>query len=154
MKKSLLLCLSLLFALFPACAGGTDASGSGTAQTESGETMNITLTIGAKTFRATLEENETARAFAALFPLTLDMSELNGNEYYKYLDTSLPSKNANPKTIRAGDIKLYGTNCLVIFYKSFSTSYRYTALGAISDTAGLLDALKSSGGKVTLAIEE
>ena len=116
--------------------------------------MNITLTIGAKTFRATLEENETTRAFAALLPLTLDMSELNGNEYYKYLDTPLPSKSANPKTIRSGDIKLYGENCVVIFYKSFSTSYRYTSLGAISDTAGLFDALKSSGGKVTFALSE
>ena len=158
MKKTLLLCLMLALAIFPACAGGSGGSqtsaNSTSGKTQSGERMNITLTIGTKTFSAVLEDNDTSRAFVSLFPLTLDMSELNGNEYYNYMETSLPAASANPKKISAGDIKLYGSNCVVIFYKSFSTSYSYTTLGKISDTTGLFDALKSGGGKVTFSLLE
>src|SRR5687768_12869947 len=38
------------------------------------------IRIGSKTFAATLFDNETAAAFKALLPLTVDMEELNGNE--------------------------------------------------------------------------
>ena len=145
MKRLTLIICALLFALFPACANGSATTGG---------TMNITLTIGEKTFAATLSDTATTRALAGKFPLAVDMSELNGNEYYVYLDSSLPTASKNPRTIHAGDIKLYGANCLVIFYKSFNTNYSYTDLGTVSDTAGLLDALKANGGKVTFSLAE
>ena len=155
MKKLTSIIFAAILLAMTACASGNGDTNSSAGQAgQSGETMNITVTIGAKTFGATLSANETARAFAAKFPLTLDMSELNGNEYYKYLDGLLPANAANPRTITAGDIKLYGANCVVIFYKSFSTSYRYTTLGNISDSTGLEGALKASGGKVTFALAE
>lgn len=116
------------------------------------ESMNITLTIGNKTFSANLEDNETSLELVKSFPLTLKMSELNGNEYYKYLESDFPTQSKNPRAINAGDIKLYGSNCLVIFYKSFSTSYKYTSLGKINDAEDLEEALKSSGGKVVLEL--
>ena len=144
----------LTFAVFPACAGENKKSIQNTQNSIQGENMKVIITIGTKTFTATLEDNETAKAFARQFPLTLNMSELNGNEYYNYLDSSLPAKSSNPKKIETGDIKLYGTSCIVIFYKSFSTSYSYTTLGKISDTTGLEAALKASGGKVTFALAE
>ena len=159
MKKLILLLLSSILLVANACASGntdsTLSTGSTTTkETTTGETMNITLTIGTKTFAATLSDNAATRALIAQFPLSVDMSELNGNEYYAYLDISLPAASKNPRTIHAGDIKLYGANCLVIFYKSFSTSYSYTDWGEVSDTAGLLDALKARGGKVVLSLAE
>ena len=156
MKRIILLFTTLLFFSMTACANGNSSTVVSTSSTseDSGTTMNITLTIGTKTFSATLADNSTTRALVSQFPLTLDMSELNGNEYYVYLDNSLPTAGKNPRTINAGDIKLYGSSCLVIFYKSFSTSYSYTDLGAISDITGLLDALNKSGGKVTFTLAE
>ena len=42
------------------------------------------MTVGEHRFAITLADNTTARAFCALLPLTLDMSELNGNENFLY----------------------------------------------------------------------
>ena len=44
-------------------------------------------------------------------------------------------------TIKAGDIMLYGSNCIVVFYKSFDTTYKYTRIGRITKTKGLKKAL-------------
>ena len=65
------------------------------------------------------------------------MSELNGNEKYVYLDKSLLTNPSNPKQINTGDVMLYGNNCLVIFYKSFETSYSYTKIGHIDNLPDL-----------------
>ena len=48
------------------------------------------ITIADTTFIATLEDNATTRALVEMLPLTLQMNELNGNEKYHYLPTSLP----------------------------------------------------------------
>ena len=98
---------------------------------------NIALSIGGHVFTARLEDNVTARAFAGLLPMTLDMSELNGNEKYHYLDGSLPSAPGRVGRINAGDLMLYGDDCVVLFYKSFSTQYSYTRIGHINDISGL-----------------
>ena len=84
-----------------------------------------------------LEDNETAKAFVELLPLKIDMKELNGNEKYYYLNKSLPSDSSNIKKITAGDVMLYGDDCLVIFYKSFNTSYSYTKIGHINNLKDL-----------------
>ncbi len=103
--------------------------------------MSITVTINGRDFSATLYDNETSRAFKERLPLTLDMSELNGNEKYYYLPDSLPRNSSVPSGINAGDIMLYGDDCIVIFYESFSTSYSYTPIGKIDDPDGLAAAL-------------
>ena len=72
-----------------------------------------------------------------MLPLTLPMEELNGNEKYYYLDETLPSNPNNLKKINRGDIMLYNDNCLVIFYKSFETTYKYTKIGKIENPDNL-----------------
>lgn len=114
----------------------------------------ISVTVGGKTFTATLADNETANAFKALLPLTLNMSELNGNEKYHYLSNSLPTNQSNPGTIHAGDIMLYGSSCVVLFYKTFNTSYRYTTIGHIDDPAGLANAVGSGNTTVTFSSQQ
>ena len=84
-----------------------------------------------------LESNETVTKLLELLPLEVEMSELNGNEKYIYLDESLPTHSSNPKHINSGDVMLFGDNCLVIFYKSFDTSYSYTRIGHIDNLKDL-----------------
>ena len=79
------------------------------------------------------------------------MKELNGNEKYFDLPSNLPSNASNPGTIQPGDLMLYGSNTLVLFYKSFSTTYNYTPMGRIDDASGLTAALDSGNVTVTFA---
>ena len=46
--------------------------------------------------------------------MTVDMSELHGNEKYYYLSNGLPTASSNPGTIRTGDLMLYGSTCVVV----------------------------------------
>lgn len=98
---------------------------------------NINVIINGKNYKTTLENNETAKNFVKLLPQEFTMKELNGNEKYIYMDNSLPTNPVNPKYIEAGDIMLYGNDCLVIFYKSFTTSYSYTKIGHIDNLSDL-----------------
>lgn len=116
---------------------------------EEDNVLNIKITAGGRTFAASLYDSETAETFKALLPLTLDMSELNGNEKYYYLPDNLPTASSIPSEIHAGDIMLYGNSCLVLFYEGFSTSYSYTPIGIIDDPDGLAAALGSGSVRVT-----
>ena len=96
-----------------------------------------------------LEENSTASALVKLLPLDITMNDLNKNEKYAYLDKSLPTNTYSPKHIEAGDVMLFGDNCLVIFYESFDTSYSYSKIGHIDN----LPELNNGSISVKLSLE-
>lgn len=116
--------------------------------------IDLRLTVGNKVFAAKFYENQTTQTLVELFPLTIDMSELNGNEKYYYLSNKLPSVFEQPGEIHAGDIMLYGDNCLVVFYKTFSSSYQYTRLGYIEDAVSFAQAVADGTTKVTFDLEK
>lgn len=114
--------------------------------------IGIEITVGNKTFAAKLYKNETAQALSALFPMTISMDELHGNEKYNYLEESLPLNALRPAGIHTGDLMLYGSDCLVLFYDSFETSYSYTPLGFVEDVTGLSEALGTGSVQVTFEL--
>jgi hypothetical protein len=116
------------------------------------DTSKMKITIGAAVFTATLNNNATATAFRAMLPLTINMDELNGNEKFYYFSTTLPTNASSGGNIQVGDLMLYSNNCLVLFYEGFNTSYSYTRLGKIDNTAGLVAAL--GAGSVTVKFEK
>jgi hypothetical protein len=65
------------------------------------------------------------------------------------LDSPLPSKAENVRRIEAGDVMLWGKDCLVVFYKSFETPYSYTRIGKIDNASKLADALGKGSVTVT-----
>lgn len=116
---------------------------------------HIEILVGDKVFTATVYNNETARAFTKQLPMTIQMNELNGNEKYYYLGNQLPVNEEKPATgIHTGDIMLYDTNCLVLFYDSFPTSYRYTPIGVVDSPDELAEALGNDSVQVTIQSSE
>ena len=103
------------------------------------------VTINEQEYLIQLEDNEATRSLHEYLPLELSMSDLNSNEKYANLDFSLPTNEYSPNHIEAGDVMLFGDDCLVIFYQSFDTSYRYTRIGHIDH----LDDLGSQSIKAT-----
>lgn len=77
---------------------------------------------------------------------------LNGNEKYYYLPEFLPTNSQRPGNIHAGDLMLYGSDCLVLFYESFPSGYSYTRLRTVDDPNGLAAALGSRSVKVIFQI--
>ena len=139
---------SLVFMLALACASPCPLS----AQRGDSDTFmsnRITIRIGDRVFAATLSDNSTVDAFKKLLPLSITMAELNGNEKFARLPGKVPARASTPSSIKTGDLMLYGSNTLVLFYKSFSTTYSYTKIGQLDDPKGLEAALGSGNVAVT-----
>ena len=109
----------------------------------------MTVTINGEEFSATLEDNETVRELLTRLPLTIEMEDLNGNEKYYYLDESLPTDATNVGRIETDDIMLFGSDCLVLFYKSFETPYSYTRVGKIDDVDNLEEQFGQGSVRIT-----
>lgn len=153
-KVILILSMVILLTLF-ACDIDSNLSDE-PIKPESGENSvsYISITVGNSVFSAKLYDNETAREFTEILPMTLNMSELNSNEKYYNLPDSLSTDSERAGSIKSGDLMLYGSDCLVLFYESFSSSYSYTRLGYIENPNGLAAALGSGSVEVTFTASE
>jgi len=148
--------LLLIFASFTFCASGCSkddqplaTQNNGNNNIQNGSKMKIT--VGTAVFTATLNDNATATAFKAILPITINMSELNANEKYFYFSKTLPVNASRGGKIQAGDLMVYGNNCLVLFYENLNTSYSYSRIGKIENVNGLRTALGI--GDVTVRFE-
>lgn len=116
---------------------------------ETSKTLNIELSIEGSTFNATIYDNPATRLLIDELPLTINMRELNGNEKYYFMDKVYPTSSIDVGYINAGDLMLYGNNCIVLFYESFNTSYDYTPLGYVDNPLGLANILGKGSVNVT-----
>lgn len=116
--------------------------------------QKITIQAGSQSFKATIADNPTSRAFIEKLPLTLEMQELNGNEKFFYFEDDLPSEGVRAGEIKEGDLMLYGSDCLVLFYESFSTSYSYSRLGRIDDPTGLAEVLGNGSVSIVFTLDD
>jgi hypothetical protein len=137
MKKHALACLAVMAG---ALAPTVDAAAA-----------DAWMTVGTRRFAVTLADTAAARAFAARLPVTLEMEDLNRNEKHVRLPKALPTDASRPGTIRTGDLMLWGTDTLVVFYETFDSPYPYTRLGRIEDPGALAQALGRRGVRVVFS---
>ena len=90
-----------------------------------------------------LENTEFANQIKSKLPFTVKMKNLNGNEVYHEFNENFKKDEKSINTINTGDIYLYQSNCLVLFYKSFSTSYKYTEIGKLKEPIQLENVIGS-----------
>lgn len=112
----------------------------------------VNMKIGDKNFTVILYDNDSTKALLEKLPLTLNMDELNGNEKFYYFSEKFPTNSEGVGNIKTGDLMLYESDCLVLFYESFFTSYSYTKLGYVEDVSGLAEALGSGSIEVTFKL--
>ena len=137
MKKFFAAILVLILIFSVGCSAEKKSSEKVSAEKVEEVEMRIKISVGEQIFYATLEDNLSTRELIKKLPLEVEMTELNGNEkYYKFAE-NFPSDDKKISEIREGDLMLYGSSYLVIFYKNFSTSYRYTRLGKIENPENL-----------------
>lgn len=114
--------------------------------------MQISVTVNGTPFTATLEDTAAGQELLARLPLTLSMDELHGNEKYCYTGEAFGGESYVPETIEAGDLMVFGSDCLVLFYESFANGgWSYQRLGRIDDPSGLADACGGGTAVVTFA---
>lgn len=121
-------------------------------ESEENSVSKMKVQVGNKTFTATLEDNAAAEAFLEMMkeaPVVIQMSDYSGFEKVGSLGTNLPSSNSQTTT-HEGDIVLYNSNQIVIFYGS--NTWSYTRLGKIDDLTGWKEALGNGDVTVTFTV--
>lgn len=115
---------------------------------------DIKVTVNGSVFEAKIyNDSPCAQQLLSKFPLTVTMNELNGNEKYYRFSESFPPNPENVESINSGDIMLYQSDYLVLFYETHNTSYTYTRIGYITDATGLKEAVGTGNPTVTFEIE-
>ncbi len=109
-------------------------------ENEKGEENTLSLVIDGRLFQIELVNNPTVTELIKVLPEQFTMKELHGNEKYYDLFESLSVEPTTVRRVFKGDVFLYGTRTLVIFYEDFNTSYSYTRIGRITEPQ-LLDCL-------------
>ena len=124
----------------PVAVGGGDPSKIPTitntnANTNTKEEENVMkININSEKYVINVENEALMEEIYNALPETFTMNELNGNEKYYYLNSTM--KNANSEAVgqvQKGDVMLFESDCLVIFYDSFETEFRYTKIGHIDN---------------------
>ncbi len=114
----------------------------------------IKLKANGIAFQATLEDNSSAEAFAALLssgPLTVSMHDYAGMEKVGRLPQDLP-RNDRQISVGPGDIVLYQGNQITVYYGT--NSWSLTKLGTVdgATAADLLSALGEDDATVTFSL--
>lgn len=98
-----------------------------------GDLGTIKVSVNGTTYDAKVESNTTAKEFLNILPMSLTMTDSDGNRKYSYMYSGLTTSSAKTKNFQAGDIALSGSSTVVVFYKSTNSSGKFIKLGHIDN---------------------
>ena len=115
----------------------------------------INITIDGRTISATLADNDATKALAEKLvagPVTITMNNYGGFEKVGALPWSLPALDTRITT-KPGDIMLYTSNNIVIFYGE--NTWAYTPLGVLdtTDPEEISDFVGNGDKQVTISLD-
>ena len=111
---------------------------SNSSSTSAKKEENMKLSIDNQELDVAWEDNDSVKALRGISPLTIDMHEYGGFEQVGSIGRQITSDDKNMTTL-PGDIVLYSSNQIVIFYGS--NTWEYTKLGHIDLSDNELNAL-------------
>jgi len=136
-------------------SGSSDA-GQASAQVSARQqvsTMRIHIAVAGQVMEATLADNETARDFASLLPLTLSMSDLFGREKTAPLPRAISTAGPRSHTYEVGDVILWSPRpSVAIFYRHDGQTIPSPGSILIAKAHGGVEALNVPG-SVRVTIE-
>jgi hypothetical protein len=116
--------------------------------------MRIRLTAGETVLSATLDDNATARDFASLLPLTLQMNDLLKREKAGRLPRSLTAGGKPQSSYEIGNIAYWSPGPTVaVFYDHDGQSIPAPGIVILGEINSGADALKKYDGTVGVTIE-
>lgn len=126
-----------------------------TAALEEEEIVEMKMSINGTAVDVSWENNASVKELAKMAgngPVTIETEPYGGFEQVGPIGATLPSSDTNIKT-KAGDIMLYTSSQMVIFYGS--NSWAYTRLGRITDKSDseLRELLGGDGVTATITAE-
>ncbi len=133
----LAIALALVLGLALCCAEETQGSG------EEAKDLKMHVQIGEYSFMATLEDNAAVSELIEMMrskPVAIEMDDYSGFEKVGPLGTRLTALDVQTAT-QPGDIVLYNSSNIVIFYGA--NSWAYTRIGHIDDLTNWDAALDS-----------
>ena len=121
-----------------------------------GKEKMLKMMIGDTAVAVDWENNESVEALKSLCsetPLVIPMSMYGGFEQVGSIGTRLPASDVQTRT-SAGDIVLYSSDQIVVFYGS--NSWSYTRLGHITDqdASGMAELLGNEDVTITISMED
>ena len=161
MKRLLVIILIMSVIVLCGCGQTTDTETTTeettgiTQSTDNKPEGEISMSIDDTDVTVVWEDNESVMAlkeFIADKPLVIDASAYGGFEQVGSLGTTLPSDDEQIQT-KAGDIMLYSSDQIVVFFGT--NSWSYTPLGRITDKSDqeLEDLLKGDNVKIKLEMK-
>ncbi len=140
----------------PSEQAGIEETSTEETSTEEVKAKMLRMMIGNTAVDVEWEDNESVEALKKLCEnesLVIHMSMYGGFEQVGPIGSRLPS-NDTQTTTSSGDIVLYSSNQIVVFYGS--NSWAYTRLGHITDqdASGMASLLSNGNVTITISIED
>ncbi len=97
------------------------------------DSRGINVIINNVTYNVTLEDNLTVEDIIALDTIILNAEDESLGYKYAYLNNSITYSPEYTGKILKGDLLLYDSNCIVLYYQDMDTDKVYTKIGHVEN---------------------